>query len=168
VTTPSDSDLPVAPPAVELEPPVVPAVPTSVVVSYWILIGCAAVNVLIVAITLLTWTRVIDQLTAQPQPDGTTLTVSQVHSTLIENLVLNLIFAGLFVLFAILMRRGRNWARLAITAIVVAFALLAVLNGAGRVTLISVLLELVAVSMLYTKPAKAYFVAAKAASRLGR
>ncbi|HEX4726087.1 MAG TPA: hypothetical protein VH333_26500 [Pseudonocardiaceae bacterium] len=173
MTTPNDSELPAAPPAADIEPadaPVVPPVPTSVVVSYWILLVSAAINVLIVVITLATWNKVVNQLLTQPRPAGTTLAQAQsaIHSYLIANLILDVAFAALYVLFAILMRRGRNWARLTITAIVVVFALLGILNGSDLFTLISVLLELVAVGLLYTKPAKAYFAATRAASRFRR
>ncbi len=71
-------------------------------------------------------------------------------------------------LFAFLMRRGRNWARLTITAIVALFAVLGVLNGSDLFTLVSVLIELVAVGLLYLRSSKAYFTAMRAHYRLRR
>jgi hypothetical protein len=172
VTTSSDADLPDAPPPVEvaaevdaevvteLTAPTTPTAPRSVVASYWMLLVSAALPVLIVILTLATWNSVVNQL-VQQRPAGTTVAQASgaIHSYLIANITLDLIFAALYVGFAILMRRGRNWARLSITAIVAVFAVLGVLNNSGLVTLISILIELAAIGMLYTKPSKEYFAA---------
>jgi len=172
VSTSSDADLPDAPSPVEIDAevetePTKPVAPRSVVASYWMLLVSAALPVLIVIFTLATWNTVVNQLLQQPLPAGTTPAQarSAIHQYLIANISLDLIFAGLYVGFAILMRRGRNWARLSITAIVALFAVLGVLNNSGLITLISILLELTAVGLLYTRTSKDYFTAMRTRRR---
>lgn len=172
MTTSRDSDLPDAPPPAEVDAGVVtgttaPAPPRSVVAAFWILLVSATLRILIVIFTLATWTSVVNQLLDQPLPAGTTPAQASaaIHSYLITNLALDVIFAALYVGFAILMRRGRNWARLSITAIVALFAVLGVLNASGLFTLVSIMIELIAVGLLYTKPAKAYFAAMRPPKR---
>jgi len=180
VTLPSDSELPDAPPSAAIEPAPEPdpqsapeaptAPPMPVVVSFWILIASAALRMLVVVITVVNWTNVVNELLKQPRPANTSIAqaTSAIHSYLIANLVLDFVFAGLYVLFAFLMRRGRNWARLTITAIVALFAVLGVLNGSDLFTLVSVLIELVAVGLLYMRSSKDYFTAMRAHYRLRR
>jgi hypothetical protein len=167
VTTPGDADLPDAPPLADTDVAATPRpeAPTSVVASYWILIASATLNLLIVVITVAAWNRIVNGLLPQPIPAGMTLAQarSRISANLIENLVLDVVFAGLYIVFAILVRRGRNWARLTITAIVAVFAVFVALGSSGRFTPITALVLLVGVGLLYTRPAKAFFVAAKAA-----
>jgi len=167
VTTSNDANLPDAPPSADAEPATLPAPPVAVVVSFWILIASAALRLLVVAVTLATWNSVVNQLLQQPRPNGTTLDQarSAIHGYLIANITLDVVFAILYVVFAYLMRHGRNWARVTITAVVAVFAILGVLNGTDLLTLVSVLVELVAVGLLYLRPAKEYFAAMKTARR---
>lgn len=156
---------PVEAAASEPVPPTEP--PRSVIVSFWILIASAAVRVLLVVITAASWSRVVDELLKQPLPAGTTVATarSAIEQNLLVNLILDVVFAAIYVYFAFMVRRGRNWARLAITAIVAVFAVLGVLAASDLFTLVRVLIELAAVGLLFRKPAKAYFAAMRASAR---
>lgn len=169
VSTPSDADLPDAPPPVAIdaeagsEPPK-PVVPRSVVASYWMLLVSATLRLLLVIFTLAAWNTIINQL-VQQRPAGTTADQarSAIHNNLITYLGLYVVFAALYVAFAILMRRGRNWARLSITAMVAVFAVIGLLNQAVDLyTLLTIFIDLAAVGLLYTRPAKEYFGAGRA------
>jgi uncharacterized membrane protein (DUF2068 family) len=74
------------------------------------------------------------------------------------------VFGALYVVLAFMIRAGRNWARLSVTAVVVVFGVFDILNGPDVVTLISVLIELVAVGLLYLQRSKDFFAAVKAAT----
>jgi hypothetical protein len=143
----------------ELLPEPVRTPPTQVIASFWILIASAALRVVIVAITLASWQRLIDAQLRNPLPANTTAAQARdaMQTYLTYNVVLDLVFGGLYVLFAYMIRKGRNWARLTMTAIVVLFGLFDVLGGTDGITLISVIIELVAVALLFMPASKAYF-----------
>lgn len=165
VTTPNDAELPDTVPSAEQQPAV--SLPVAVVVSFWILIGSAALRMLIVAYTAVNWNNAVNQLLAQPRPNGTTLAQahSAIDSYLAANITLDVVFALLYVFFAFMARRGRNWARVTITVVVAVFAVLGVLSGTDWLTLLRVLAELIAVGLLYVRVSKEYFAAAKAATK---
>jgi hypothetical protein len=137
--------------------------PTPVVASFWILIASAALRVVIAAITLASWNSIIDQQLRNPLPAHTTTAQARaaIHTYLTYNVVLDLVFGALYVLFAYLIRAGRNWARVTMTAIVVVFGLFDVLGGTDVITLASVIIELVAIALLYVQTSRGYFAKAR-------
>jgi hypothetical protein len=143
----------------ELLPEPVRQPPTQVIASFWILIASAALRVVIVAIILASWQSLIDVQLRNPLPANTTTAQARdaMQTYLTYNVVLDIVFAGLYVLFAYLIRKGRNWARLTMTAIVVLFGLFDILGGTDGITLVSVIIELVAVALLFMPASKAYF-----------
>jgi hypothetical protein len=157
VTTPKDT---------ELQSTASPPPPTPVVASFWILLASAALWFLIAVSSVVTWNSEVNTLLRQPRPANTTLNqaLSTIHEYLIVNLALDVVVAVLYVLFAFMVRSGRNWARLTITAIVGLFAILGILNGANLYSLIIVLIGLVAVGLLYLRRSKEFFAAVKAAT----
>jgi hypothetical protein len=143
----------------ELLPEPVRKPPTQVIASFWILIASAALRVVIAAITLASWNSIIDQQLRNPLPANTTAAQARdaFQNYLTYNIVLDVVFGGLYVLFAYRIRAGRNWARLTMTAIVVIFGLFDILGRTDGITLISVIVELVAVALLYMRGSKEYF-----------
>jgi hypothetical protein len=154
VTTPKDAELPSAQP------------PTQVVVSFWMLIASAALWFLIAVSFAVTWNSEVKALLQQPRPAGIppSQALSTIHEYLIFNLARDVVIAVLYLLSAFMVRSGRNWARLTITGIVGLFVIFGILNGANLFILIIVVVGLVAVGLLYTRPAKEYFAAVKAAT----
>jgi hypothetical protein len=65
-----------------------------------------------------------------------------------------------FVLFAIFMRRGANWARIVLT-VVTALSLLNLLASFG-IGALQVIVAVVATVLIWLKPASAYFAAVRA------
>jgi hypothetical protein len=162
VTTPKDADPPST--TVESTAPLQP--PTLVVASFWMLLVSAAVWFLIAVSSVVSWNSEVNTLLQQPRPANTTLAqaLGTIHEYLIVNLALDGVVALLYLLFAFMVRSGRNWARLTITGIVALFAVFGVLNGTNLYSLIIVLIGLVAVGLLYPRRAKEYFAAVKAAT----
>jgi len=162
VTAPKDADLP--PTTVESTAP--PRPPTPVVASFWLLVASAALWFLIAVSSVVTWNSEVNTLLREPRPANTTVSqaLGTIHEYLIVNLALDVVVALLYVLFAFMVRSGRNWARLTITGIVGLFAIFGILNGANLYSLIIVLIGLVAVGLLYLRQSKEFFVAVKAAT----
>jgi hypothetical protein len=119
----------------ELLPEPVRTPPTQVIASFWILIASAALRVVIVAITLASWNSLIDAQLRNPLPANTTAAQARdaMQTYLTYNVVLDLIFGGLF----------------------------DILGGTDGITLISVIIELVAVALLFMPASKAYFAKAR-------
>ncbi|WP_410641121.1 hypothetical protein [Amycolatopsis sp. lyj-346] len=85
-----------------------------------------------------------------------------VNVTMITAVVIAVIIAGLYLLFAFKLRAGRNWARIVLT-VLAALQLLSVLTGQSTIgSYVAVLAAVVGVVLSYTGPSNAYFAAAKA------
>ncbi|HEY3751253.1 MAG TPA: hypothetical protein VGL80_18840 [Pseudonocardiaceae bacterium] len=133
--------------------------PGPVLISFWILIASAALRAVIAVITLADWQGFVNAQLRNPLPANTTVVQAReaIHTFLTVNVTLDLLFAVLYVFCAYKIKVGRNWARIALTVVVVLFALFNILGGTDIVTVISILVELVAVALLYTPTAKPFF-----------
>lgn len=136
--------------------------PGPVRAAFWTLIASAAIRVLFAVLTVASWSAFVSEAVAHPSANTSADQMrTYAHTVLIENIVLDLVFAGLWVLFAYKVRAGRNWARLTLTVIVVLFGIFDILNGTDLYTLVSVLVELVAVGLLYLPASREFFAAMK-------
>lgn len=130
--------------------------------TFWILLVSAGLRALVAILTIVEW-NAITQSGLHPLPKGTTVAQAThaIHVYLATNLALDLLFAVLYVVFAVLIKAGRNWARITATVVIVIFALFALLNGTAAgtdiITLFSVLIELAGVALLYLPQSKAFF-----------
>ena len=85
-----------------------------------------------------------------------------VNVTMITAVVIAVVIAGLYLLFAFKLRAGRNWARIVLT-VLAALQLLSVLTGQSTIGgYLAVLAAVVGVVLSFTGPSNAYFAAAKA------
>ena len=97
---------------------------------------------------------------------GGNLTDAQIDQaltvTMITAVVIAVIIAGLYLLFAFKLRAGRNWARIVLT-VLTALQLLSLLVGQSTIgSYVAVLAAVVGVVLSFTGPSNAYFAAAKA------
>ena len=84
-----------------------------------------------------------------------------VNVTMITAVVIAVVIAGLYLLFAFKLRAGRNWARIVLT-VLAALQLLSVLTGQSTIGgYLAVLAAVVGVVLSFTGPSNAYFAAAK-------
>lgn len=147
--------------------PTTPNPPGTVRAAFWTLIASAVIRVLFAILTIASWNAFVNEAVAHPLAHTSADQMrSYAHTVLTENIIVDLVFGGLWVLAAYLVRGGRNWARLTLTVIVVLFGIFDILNGTDLYTLISVLIELVAVGMLYLPASREYFAATKADKRI--
>ncbi|KDN19100.1 hypothetical protein [Amycolatopsis rifamycinica] len=84
-----------------------------------------------------------------------------VNFTMITAVVIAVIIAALYLLFAFKLRAGRNWARIVLT-VLTALQLLSVLIGQSTIAgYVAVLAAVIGVALSYAGPSNAYFAAAK-------
>lgn len=132
--------------------------PLPVRTSVWLLAFSAATELFFGVLTLVAWNTATDNA-MKHVPAGTTPAQwrTEVHALLGINAAAYVLFGALYALFAFHARKGRTWARTGTVAVAVVSALLIVFSGATLVTVVSVLIQLVAVALLYTPTAKPYF-----------
>ncbi|WP_433266064.1 hypothetical protein ACQPZF_39790 [Actinosynnema sp. CS-041913] len=176
MTTPQDPDggqqqpyIPPPPPLSESElqgssdAPARP-VPIEVKVSFWIWIAGAVLSVVGALLALTQREEISEALRATPQfaqstPEQLDAAVSM---TIMFTLVVGIVLAGLYVLFAFKARAGRNWARVVLT-VLTALGLLTMLFRPSPSALITSLISVVAVVLLYVPNSKAYYDSVKRA-----
>ncbi|MBW4715850.1 hypothetical protein [Saccharothrix obliqua] len=137
-------------------------VPKEVQISFWIWIAGAALSVLGSLLALTQRDAIAQVLRESPQSRGLSPDEfdAAVTASILFAVVIGLVFAGLYVLFAFKARAGRNWARVVLT-VLTALSLLALVTGASVSGLLTSLASVVAVVLLYMPNAKAYFDAHK-------
>jgi hypothetical protein len=132
----------------------------------------------IVGIFLSASSSIWDDATRDANSNGATLSVGALKGTVIA---IGVVFALLFLFFALMMRGGRNWARIVLTVL----SGLSIISGftarttvtvndhtytsssSTAVSWIGVVLSIIAIVLMYLAASNAYFRAAKAA-RTGR
>jgi hypothetical protein len=138
-------------------------------IAFWLYIAAAVLSVIsgIVTIITVSSTRqaIIDQLQNTSGLKTNGVTVEQLADASIAGVtalsIVTLIFwAVTFVLFAIFMRRGANWARIVLTVLTV-LSLVNIPWGYFSGAL-QVIAAIVATVLIWLKPASAYFAAVKA------
>ena len=155
-----------AAPAASAAAPTAP--PSSVNTAFWLYIGAAVLSVISGIITAVVVANSRATLIVQFN-DGTiktngispdTLADSTIAFAVTWSIITMIFWVAVFVIFAILMRRGANWARIVLTVLTV-ISLLNLLAGYG-VGAVQVILAVVATILIWLKPASAYFAAVKA------
>ncbi|MFF1572225.1 hypothetical protein ACFVWR_05715 [Leifsonia sp. NPDC058292] len=160
-------------PSYSATPPAPVAAPTAppqpVNIAFWLYIAAAVLSVIsgiVTAVTLSsTRAQIIDTLQNTDNLKTNGVTVDQLADTSIAIgttfAIITLVFwAVVFVLFAVFMRRGANWARIVLTILTV----ISLVNIPwGFFTgLLQVIAAIVATILIWLKPASAYFAAVKA------
>lgn len=155
---------PEAPPSSEgLTPAVTP--PTEIMAAFWCYIVAAVVTVVGGLLVLGSRQQIMDAV--RNAGTGSNLTSQQLDDAanfaIGFAVVLSLVFAGLYVLFAFKLRAGRNWARIVLT-VIAALELLSLLtsNGGGSaLRYIGDLAAIVGAVLSYLPNSNAFFAAVK-------
>jgi hypothetical protein len=144
--------------------------PTEIQAAFWCFIAAAVVIVVGGLLSLGSKQQIIDTLRANNTSNLTADEINSVASvTLTALLVVAIIIAGLFVLFAFKVRAGRNWARITL-AIVAVLDLISLLNSRGSASILSyigVIAAVVGAILAFTPKASEYMAAVKRARRGG-
>lgn len=130
------------------------AVPAQVNAAFWLYIAGAALSLVALIIALAT----IGPVTAQLQRNGTlsgSAASAAVGVSVTISVVFGILYIAAYVLFAVFMRRGANWARIVLLVVTV-LSLFGVLGGYG-VGAARVVVGVIATILIFIKPASEYF-----------
>lgn len=147
------------------------AVPSSVSAAFWLYIAGAALGLVSVVVGAVVGIQRIQsgQIAGQVIPPGTDVSPSVINTALAVGVALGIAVGILsiaaYVVFAVLMRRGANWARI-VLSVLSGIALVSGLVGLLALNLLNLLvsvLVVVAAVLLYAPASNAYFASRSAA-----
>jgi hypothetical protein len=150
--------------------PAGPHPPSTIVAAFWGYVIAAIAGLLGGVIVLGSKQAIVDALREANAQNGGKLTEAQIEQFanvgIVAALVIAVIIALLYVLFAFKFKAGRNWARILLT-VIAAFALFSLLIGPGGnpVGFIGELAAVIAAVLSYLPASNAYFAAVKAGRR---
>lgn len=110
------------------------------------------------------WEQALQESAASADAQGINVN-TLVNGVKLASIVVAVIFVGLYLLFAMKMRAGRNWARIVLTVL----SALSIVSAASRATSsqlfgwIGAALAVVAIVLMFLPASSAYFAASKAA-----
>jgi hypothetical protein len=154
------------PPPID-QAPSAPNPPREILGAFWGYV-IAAVAGLVSGLLILGSKQEIADALRNANTQGTRLTETQIDQaatiTMIIALVISVVFALLYLLFAFKLKAGRNWARIVLTIIAV-LALISLVAGSGGTIAgyIGEVAAVVAAVLSYLPNSNAYIAAAKAA-----
>jgi len=145
------------------------AVPSSVTTAFWLYLAGAAMGLVSVVVgAVVGIQRIQSGEVAGVIPPGTDVSPSVINTALAVGVALGItvgiVSVGAYVLFALLMRRGANWARIVLT-VLSAVALVSGLVGLLALNVLNLLVSvLVAIGavLLFVPASNAYFAARSA------
>ncbi|NUU06826.1 hypothetical protein [Leifsonia sp. C5G2] len=163
----SDSNLPPSypassSPAPAASGPVTP--PQQVNIAFWLYIVGAALSLISLIVSLVTIGSLKDtlqrQLAAQGQQVSDTAVNGLVTVSVTIAIVFGILYIAAYVLFAVFMRRGANWARIVLLVVTV-LSLFGILEGFG-LGAARLVVGVIATILIFLKPANEYFREVKA------
>ncbi|SFW85318.1 hypothetical protein [Amycolatopsis australiensis] len=144
--------------------PVAAERPSTVEGAFWAFIASTVLGLVGGVLIFASRDAIAAALRDSTRRSGGTLTDAQidqaVNITMIVALVIAVIIAALYLLFAFKLRAGRNWARIVLT-VITALQLISLLAGQSTVLgYVSVAAAVVGVILSFLTPSNAYFAAA--------
>lgn len=163
----SDSNLPPSypassSPAPAASGPVTP--PQQVNIAFWLYIVGAALSLISLIVSLVTIGSLKDTLQRQLAAQGQQISDSALSGAVAVSVTIAIVFGILYiaayVLFAVFMRRGANWARIVLLVVTV-LSLFGILEGFG-LGAARLVVGVIATILIFLKPANEYFREVKA------
>ena len=134
------------------------AAPKQVNTAFWLYIANAALSLVLLIIALAS----VGTVTAQVQQStGGKLSGAAVGASITVSVIFGILYIAAYVLFAVFMRRGANWARI-VLLVVTALSLVGIVSGYG-IGAVRVVLGVIATILIFIKPASEYFRSGRAA-----
>ena len=141
--------------------------PTPVNAAFWLYIASAAISLIALIVSVATIGPLTDdlrrQLASQGQQVSDSAVSAAIGASIAISVVIGVLYIAAYVIFAVFMRRGANWARI-VLLIVTALSLFGIVGGYG-LGAVRVVLGVIATVLIFLKPANDYFAAAKARRR---
>jgi hypothetical protein len=145
-----------------------PVPPTVVNAAFWLYVASAVVSVITVILSAVLVDVTRAAVKAQVAQQGRHISAAQVDTlvnvAIVTSVVVGLLFAAVFVLFAVFMRRGANWARIVLLVLTV----LSVTSALGSFGLgaLRLVLAIIATILVFLPSASGYFRAARQSRQL--
>lgn len=140
------------------------AAPKQVVIGFWLYLAAAAISLISLIVSLATVGATKSAIQNQLAAQGQKVTQAQIDAAVtggvIIAVVIGIIFIAAYVLFAVLMRRGANWARIVLLVLTV-LSLFDILSGFGLGALRTVL-GVIATILVFLPAASEYFRSVRA------
>lgn len=134
------------------------AAPKQVNTAFWLYIASAALSLVLLIIALAS----VGTVTAQVQQStGGKLSGAAVGASITVSVIFGILYIAAYVLFAVFMRRGANWARI-VLLVVTALSLVGIVSGYG-IGAVRAVLGVIATVLIFIKPASEYFRSGRAA-----
>ncbi|MEY9951005.1 hypothetical protein [Leifsonia sp. EB34] len=133
--------------------------PKQVNTAFWLYIACAVLSLVGMIIVLASMGSMTTRLQQSGQVSGGTASAA-VGIGVTLNVIFGILFIAAYVLFAVFMRRGANWARI-VLLIVTVLSLPGILGGYG-IGALQVVLGVIATILVFIKPASEYFRSGRA------
>ncbi len=141
------------------------APPPQVNAAFWLYIAGAALSLVALIISLATVGSLKSTLMQQQSGLSDSAANAAIGISVTLAVVFGILYIAAYVLFAVFMRRGANWARI-VLLIVTVLSLFGVLGGYG-VGAARVIVGVIATILIFLKPANEYFRSGRA-GRAGR
>lgn len=132
--------------------------PKQVNTAFWLYIASAAVSLVLLIIAVATAGTVAAQV---QQSTGGKLSGAAVGASITISVIFGILYIAAYVVFAVFMRRGANWARI-VLLVVTALSLFGILGGYG-VGAVRAVLGVIATILIFIKPASEYFRSGRSA-----
>ena len=147
------------------QPTAAPARPSTVEYAFWAFIASTVIGLVGGLLIFGNRDAITDALRNSNTQNGGGLTETQidqaVNIAMITAVVISVIIAALYLLFAFKLRAGRNWARIVLT-VLTALSLLSLLVGQSTIVgYFGVLAAVAGVVLSFMTPSNAYFAAAR-------
>lgn len=138
--------------------------PSQVAIAFWLYIAAAAVSLIVLIVAIASMSASKAALESQLSKQGSRFSDSQLNAVIGTSVAVAVIFGILFlaayVFFAVMMRRGANWAR--ILLLILTVLSLSGVAGAYGLGAARVILSIIATILIFLRPANEYFRAVKA------
>ena len=143
-----------------------PARPGTIEGAFWAFVASTVLGLVGGLMLFVNRDALVDTLRNADRQRGGTLTDAQIDQTatitLVVSVVIVVIIAALYLLFAVKLRAGRNWARIVLT-VLTALHVISLLTGQDTIFgYLAALAAVVGVVLSFTGPSNAYIAAAKA------
>lgn len=138
--------------------------PKEVQVSFWLWIAGAVLSVIGALFGFTQRDALLEEV--RTRPDAGQFSEAQldalVTTSLVVGVLIAIVLAGLFVLFAFKARAGRNWARIVLAILAVLAVLALGVGGFSAAGVISTIMTVVAAVLLFLPASNRYFAASQA------
>ncbi|MGI9093083.1 MAG: hypothetical protein ACR2FF_06520 [Mycobacteriales bacterium] len=149
------------------------AVPSTINSAFWLIVLSSLLGIVGSLLLFGSKSKIINNIKKNNPGYSTSKLNNNYHSIVIFAVIISIIFAALYIFFALKIRAGRNWARIVVTVLLVlgilgglANAVNSNYNGAFKAfSVIGLILNVAILVLLWLRPSNEYMASVKASQR---